>query len=305
MAVNSDTAVKKKKTWPIRYSGLLHIHSDWYDYWRDLKHVNDIRRGLGLEPAIFSWGGNGFNAKRPRYCDWRMDRSGSYWDSDALYWDRNATFFISILKDGAINFIQEEDNYPANENLIEVTPSLILDEQAKVIKTELGKESINVEIFEKCVGEFLKDSEITYKRLELKQSKPKFFGFDAVDYAKVLGTVIEKDKPGASWEIGYRRESLRPDSEWFIYALFEDVKSGRFDPSTCYYNEETKPKYNRGFTVEFRRGYGNWKAISTKTEVGEPPQEPKEKFTEELNQLLKTDVGSEWLKRRMYNLDKI
>lgn len=306
MLVTATDGNVVKKTWPIRYTGLLHIHSYESDYWHDLKHVNDIRRSLDLEPAIFSWGGNGFNAERPRYCDWRMGRSGSYWDSDALYWDRNATFFISILKDGAINFIQEESYYPANENLIEVTHSLIIDEQAKITKTELGKkELINAAVFEKCVGEFLKDSEIAHKILELKQPKPKFFGFDVVDYAKVLGTLVEKENPSASWEIRYRREYLRPDPEWFIYALFEDVKTGCFDPSTCYYNEETKPEYNRRFIVEFRRDYGGWKTINTKTEVGEPPQESKEKFTEELNRLLKTKVGSEWLERRLYSLDQI
>lgn len=299
VTATDGNAVKKEKTWPIKFNGLLRIHDYCGFYKSDLNRVNDIRGGLGLEPAIFTFGGHGFNAERPRYCDWRMGRSGSFFDSKALYWDRNASFYISVLMNGTINYIQQQSHYPANENHIDVTHSLILDEQAKAIKSELGKtELINTEVFEKCVGEFLKDPEIANKILELKQPKPKFFGFDVVDYAKVLGTLVKKDKPSASWEIEYQRESLRSDSEWFIYALFEDVKSRGFDPSTCYYNEETKPEYNRRFTVEFWRKYGScesWKVISTKTEVGEPPQEPEEKFTEELDQLLKTKVGSEWL----------
>jgi len=313
MTTTDGNAPKKEKTWPIKFNGLLRVHNYCGFYKSDLNRVNDIRRGLDLEPAIFTFGGRGFNAERPRYCDWRMGRSGSFFDSEALYWDKNASFYISVLTNGAINYIQQWSHYPANENHIDVTHSLILDEQAKVIKTELGKlELINTEVFEKCVGEFLKDSKIAGFVSELlKQPKIKFFGLDVVDYDEVLGTIVEKENPSASWTISYRGErwnETKYNKEGVIYALFEDVKSRGFNPSTCHYDEETKPEYKRRFTVEFRKRNWIWKTTYTETEVGEPSQESNEKFTEELNRLLKTEIGREWYTRqrvRLYSLDQI
>jgi len=294
MAATGGTAVKRKKTWPIRFNGLLHISNYHGFYKSDLNRVNDIRGGLGLEPAIFTFGGHGFNAERPRYCDQNPDFYQTVYD---LYWDRNSSFYISILKDGTINYIQQRSWYPANENHIDVTHSLILDEQARVTKTELGKtDLINIEVFEKCVGEFLKDSEIVGFISELlKQLKIKFFDLDVVDYDKVLGTIVEKEAPGASWEISYNKEGV-------IYALFEDVKSRGFNPSTYHYEKWENPEYNRKFTVEFRKKNWVWEATYTETEVGEPPQESNEKFTEELNRLLKTEVGREWFIRQRVRL---
>jgi len=115
------------------------------------------------------------------------------------------------------------------------------------------------------------------------EETPTFFGKDVKDYGRVLDA--------GYWRICY--------SEGTIYIRFEEIEPGTFNPLTWSH------KYKREFVVESKEESGAWEAKTITTKIGEAPKESKEKFTEELNRLLKTKVGSGWLERqkaRLYSL---